>query len=286
MLNEQVYTLKELTEILKESTSEFNAKTGKGVNNENKRNNAKGVNDIMKETDKYNKVSSSAQKRKTDPEDIQDYNRTTLDAEFAAEPSKEYKDRVKSQVEGYASVDNKKNSDAKDNGGLDFKGNETFLKSQSQKMKKIADRKQEVNHAGLKSHNLPKENFKKNTLFNEHKTMKRLHFKNTRFLSEAQIFDKVPDEYKIDGNRFIMRDKTGTDYLLECRVDDSLNYTQLKVVNTINRQSVNEELNRMRSLYNYNSEAYSQGTTASTRVNEDRELRKLVSQINENKPTK
>ena len=254
MLKEGRYTLGELTSYLKESTgSEFNPKKGEKVDSENAKNNEKAVDDIMTDVKVHSGVKSP--KRHTDAEDVNDHNKTTLDVRFDYDPGKAYKERVKAQVEGYPSAANKETTDAEES-GAGFEGGEKFYKEREKVSKKLNDRHMEIKHAGLKARMFPEKEFENDTLFtqNESKAMKRLHFKNTQFLSESQMFDRVPEDYKTDGNVFIMRDATGTDYLIECRIDDEFGYAQLKVVNRMNKKTVNEELDRMRKLYGYASE--------------------------------
>ena len=112
MLQEKkVYTLSEFCRVLKES-QEFKARKGKNVESEDKKNNEKAVNDILKQGKKFDGGLSN-EKKKENPRDITDYNKTTLDNDFAYEPSKEYKDRVKAQVHGFPSVENEKTAKLK-----------------------------------------------------------------------------------------------------------------------------------------------------------------------------
>ena len=189
------YTFGELNRILMESHNEFNPKIGDKVESEDKKNNEKAVDDIMKQSKEFD-GGITDKKKNTNKEDIQDFNKTTLDVEFASEPGEAYRERVKAQVHGFPSADNEKNSKIKeDNKSLDFEGNEKFYDAQKKKSEEISDKEAELKHAGLKARELPKEDFKNDTLFKENKTMKRLHFKNTVFLSEAQMLKKVPEEY-------------------------------------------------------------------------------------------
>lgn len=272
------YTLTELRALMEEK-NEFKPVLGKNVASDDKKNNKKGVSDILKDTER---VSGRMDiKRNSEPEDTQDYNKTTLDVRFDAEPSDSYKKRVQAQVEGFTSVENKKNSDGKKNGGSDYEGNAKFYKNEKKKVTNRAKKEQEMKHAGLKSRMMPKDDYNTPTMFGkdnvkESKTMKRLHFKNTRFLSEAQIIKKVPEAYKTDGNRFYMRDNTGTDYLVECRVDDEFNHTTINVLNKINKTEINEQLNRMRSLSDYNSSDYFNGTTTESRKLEEGKVSEML----------
>lgn len=279
MLESKRYSLNELRTVLGESTKqEFNPKKGNGVDAENKKNNGQAVRDIEKRAHEYDGGDKRREPRKVDgPEYAKDYNKTTLDYDFnEVEPDEHYKDRVKAQVEGYVSVDNKKNTDARDNGGLEFEGNEQFYKDRKEINKRQNDRWTDIKHSGLAARTLPKSEFEDDTLFKESRTMKRLHFKNTTFLSEAQMLKKVPDNYKFDGNKFVMRDATGTDYLVECKVDNDLKYTELQVVGTYNKQQIKENLDRIKKLYGYNPSEYFAGTSAESRLDEDKAVADML----------
>ena len=262
MLQEKkVYTLSEFCRVLKES-QEFKARKGKNVESEDKKNNEKAVNDILKQGKKFD-GGLSDEKKKENPRDITDYNKTTLDNDFAYEPSKEYKDRVKAQVHGFPSVANEKNSKIKEeNDSLDFEGNEDFYEQNAEKRKEVADARQSDKHAGLKSHNLPKETFKDNTLYtNESKKMKRLNFSKTVFLNEAEMIKKIPDDMKIDGNKFYMKDAVGNEYLVECVKDKVINdIIHTKVVDYKNKEKIDETFKRMKELYGYKSSTGTQNS--------------------------
>lgn len=262
MLQEKkVYTLSEFCKVLKES-QEFKARKGKNVESEDKKNNEKAVNDILKQGKKFD-GGLSDKKKKENPRDITDYNKTTLDNDFAYEPSKEYKDRVKAQVHGFPSVENEKNSKIEEeNDSLDFEGNKDFYEQNAEKRKKVADARQTDKHAGLKSHNLPKETFKDNTLYtNESRKMKRLNFSKTVFLNEAEMMKKIPDDMKIDGNKFYMKDAVGNEYLVECVKDKVINdIIHTKVVDYKNKEKIDEAFKRMKELYGYKSSVGTQNS--------------------------
>ena len=262
MLQEKkVYTLSEFCRVLKES-QEFKARKGENVESEDKKNNEKAVNDILKQGKEFD-GGLSDEKKKENPRDITDYNKTTLDNDFAYEPSKEYKDRVKAQVHGFPSVENEKNSKIKEeNNSLDFEGNEDFYEQNAEKRKEVADARQSDKHAGLKSHNLPKETFKDNTLYtNESKKMKRLNFSKTVFLNEAEMIKKIPDDMKIDGNKFYMKDAVGNEYLVECVKDQVINdIIHTKVVDYKNKEKIDETFKRMKELYGYKSSTGTQNS--------------------------
>lgn len=273
------YTFSELNKILMESHNEFNPRIGDKVESEDKKNNEKAVDDIMKQSKEFD-GGITDKKKNTNKEDVQDFNKTTLDVNFASEPGDAYKERVKAQVHGFPSVDNEKNSKIEEeNDSLDFNGNKDFYDAQKKKAEEIGQAETDIKHAGLKARELPKENFKNDTLFKENKTMKRLHFKNTVFLSEAQMLKKIPEEFKSADGRFIMKDASGTEYLVECSYSPELKYGKLKVINKSNKEQINEQLDRMRQLFDYNSSSYMGGTTSVSRKTESNGLSEMIDRV-------
>lgn len=273
------YTFSELNKILMESHNEFNPRIGDKVESEDKKNNEKAVDDIMKQSKEFD-GGITDKKKNTNKEDVQDFNKTTLDVNFASEPGDAYKERVKAQVHGFPSADNEKNSKIEEeNDSLDFNGNKDFYDAQKKKAEEIGQAETDIKHAGLKARELPKENFKNDTLFKENKTMKRLHFKNTVFLSEAQMLKKIPEEFKSADGRFIMKDASGTEYLVECSYSPELKYGKLKVINKSNKEQINEQLDRMRQLFDYNSSSYMGGTTSVSRKTESNGLSEMIDRV-------
>lgn len=262
MLENKVYSFSELRTILSEEKqkNEFKPKYGKDYNSgTEERENEKAVKDITKQVKDYDGGLKDSATRKTNPEDIDDRNKTTLDYDYAYEPSDTYKERVKSQVHGYTSKSAEENASKKDfEKAADFEGNKDFYEKRKEIRKKDADAKQDYKHAGLKAHNLPKEIFKDNTLFNESRKMKRLHFKNTTFLNEEQMLKRIPDDYKVDGNKFLMKDSKGNEYLIECKKDKLCeDYVHVNVLeHNCGTQSIVEQLDKFYHLSGYKSSDY------------------------------
>lgn len=260
----KVYSLSEFIAALNES-QEFKAVKGKDVDSENKKNN-KEVADLLKQTEKFD-GGVKKEKKRENSRDTNDHNKTTLDAHFEFEPSNEYKERVKAQVHGFPSADNEKNSKIKDeNGGVDFDGNIEFYKDRAE-IRKEDDKEDELDKkAGLKNRvkaEKEPEAFKHKTLYKENKTMKRFHFKKTVFLTEDEMIKKIPDDVKIDGNKFLMKDAIGNEYLVECKRDTVIkDYIHTNVVRFRNEQQLKEDFNRMRYLAGY------KGTDNVSRVDE------------------
>ena len=278
----KVYTLSEFCKVLKES-QEFKAKKGsEKIDSENNKNNGKAVNDILNQTKKYDGGLSDKGK-KENYRDTDDFNKTTLDVDFAYEPSKEYKNRVKSQVHGFFSTDNEKNSKIKEeNKGLDFEGNKKFLKDREEISNNLSQRRYDLKKAGLatreqaKNKDFDKELKDKTIFTNEGKKMKRLHFNKTVFLNESEMLKKVPDDMKIDGNRFYMKDSVGNEYLVECKRDKVVkDYIHTNVIDFRNNKLLKEELNKMKQLAGYKSSNVQTRIDEST-TNENERVRKML----------
>jgi len=276
----KVYTLSEFCKVLKES-QEFKARKGDKVDSENKKNNGKAVNDILKQSKEFDGGISNRPKRE-DPRDTDDFNKTTLDLDFDFEPNDNYKKRVKAQVHGFPSADNEKNSKIKkENEGLGFDGNEKFYKDRSDISKKRSDRRYELKKSGLQSRELAKDKdfdkeFKDKTVFNENKKMKRLHFSKTVFLNEEEMIKKIPQDMKIDGNRFFMKDSIGNEYLVECVRDRAIKeIIHTNIVDYKNDKLFNEEINKMKQLAEYKSSNVQTRIDEST-TNENERVRKMI----------
>ena len=278
MLENKVYSFSELRTILTEEKNEFAAKYGKGYKSGTEaKENEKAVKDITKQVKDFDGGLQDKPSRKTNPENIDDRNKTTLDYDYAYEPSDDYKERVKSQVHGYTSKsaeDNSTKDDFKKIG--DFEGNKFFYDDRSKIRSKNAEEKQNYKHAGLKAHNLPKETYKDNTLFTESRKMKRLHFKNTTFLNEEQMLKRIPEDYKFDGNKFLMKDSKGNEYLVECKKDslcESYIHTNVLGYNC-SKETVNEALEKFNHLCGYKS------SDVNTKVNQVSESKNYNDMLN------
>lgn len=247
---EEYYTIGEL--LLNETSGtkqEFKAKIGNGVESSNKREQEKAVRDITKDAEELDKVGRKNEKPVQPRVEFPDYNKTTLDVNFEYEPDDAWKERVKAQVEGYPSVQNKEKNGYDQS--LGFDGNENFYKARKEMSNDRNDLDTIERESGLKARIKKDEiDYSNKTPFNESKQIKRLKFKNTIFLSESHLLSKVPEDYRVDENKFYMQDKTGTDYLIECKADP-FGYVHMQVVNKFNKQVINEELEKMKKLAGY-----------------------------------
>lgn len=284
-MGQKTYTFGELKKVIKESADEFKPKLGVNVTRDNIKNNEKAVKDIEKEVKEYDGGLENAIDEKTvdTPENV-DYNRTTLDAEFVDEPGDAYIARVKAQAKGFPSVENEKKSKIEDeNKGLDFTSNEKVYDDLKQRNAEFSKREVERKHAGLKSHNMPKKDFENPNMFKENKEetkkMKKLYFKHTKFLSESQMLKRIPDEYKTDGNKFVMKDCADNEYLVEWAIDSKFNYGEGKILQRGNRTQLNEDMKRIKNMFDYKSSNIFQTTNTQTRLTEEKKLSSFINDV-------
>lgn len=264
MLENKVYSFSELKTILNEEKqkNEFKPKFGKGYSVKTEENqNEKAVKDIATDTKEFDGGLKDNVTRRNNPEGIDDKNKTTLDYDYAYEPSDTYKERVKSQVHGYTSKSAEDNDKEDDQVG-DFEGNKDFYEKRKEIRNQNAEDEYEDKVAGLKTSKLPEktkqETFKDKTLYTESKKMKRLHFKNTIFLNESQMLQRIPDDYKVDGNKFIMKDSKGNEYLVECKKDSLCeDYIHVNVLeHYCGNKVIVEQLDNFYRLAEYKSSNY------------------------------
>jgi hypothetical protein len=103
----------------------------------------------------------------------------------------------------------------------------------------------------------------------ESKKIKMLTFKNTQFISEGHMMSRIPDEYKTEGNKFIMKDSSDNQYLVEWHKEEPM------VTKKPNMTLVNEQKERIKQLWGYKS-AEAKTSTSNFRVQEDKSFADMV----------
>lgn len=209
-------------------------------------------------------------------------NKNMLDIQFDVDPGKEYKERVKKQVTGENSEFGNASEDKEAN-----KGNKEFYKAAKNGAKDYVERKQKLNNSGIVGRSVPVG--KKETPFSEKiDKVKKLNFKNTKFLNEKHILSLVPEDYKKDGNRFVMKDCNHDEYLIEWKIENGIKGSKAPVSEGIivkyeNKIKLEEDFKRIKELYSYKSSDYNVSLTNKDKVNEDYSvLAKNIKMLKEN----
>lgn len=276
-MERKIINVGELRKLIKES-SEFKAKLGPNVEGENKKNNEKSYKDSEKKTKDFDGGLRANSKKNSDLDRSDDLNQGMLDYTPKTEVNDDYKKRVKAQAKGYVSVEDEKNG-SKDKDG-EFDDNARIYNS----MKKNADvrnkAKVEREHAGIVGSNTEKK--EKNTMYeNNTPKPKRLTFKKTTFMNESQMISRIPEQYKIDGQRIYMRDKDDNEYIVECTKSEKSGKIDINILNFNNERVLNEQMDRMNKLFGYSVNEAQGNMTNKEKINESTNFQDILNKARE-----
>lgn len=246
-------------------SSEFKPVLGNGVEADNKKNNSKAHTDAQQRAKQLN----GGLKEKSRTLSPKDDNRTMLDYEFDQEPSKEYKERVKAQAEGYTSTLEKKNGYEK---AGDF--NDKIYNNGKEAFETMEKNKETIKKGGLVARTEPSSMFTKKSMY-EDNSIKRVHFKHLKFMNEAHMMNYIPESFKVNGKKFLMRDSIDNEYSIIWERDDRINVSKGNIVKyTPGKNTVNEAVAKMQHLFNYKSVGTK--TDPQSRINEETSVKKSL----------
>ena len=266
---ERKYNVGDLRKIIKErveTKQEFEPVFGKNVPKDNKKINDDAYKEIKKEAGAYDGGLGAERKKGESVTPANNRGMSDLDYDSISKP---FKDKVKSQLKGYPSAEAEKmhKNDEFGNAYYDSNNLSKDIANHAKEAKKESDKSKTD---GLVSSKYKDETEKNSDTMFESKKITKLQFKHTQFLSEGHMLSKVPDELKVEGKRFIMKDTADNEYLVE--------WTAKKpnVTKKINKTQVNEEMNRIKALYGYKSKDYFTTTNSQSRMNENKEFSDMI----------
>lgn len=246
---EQVLTVKAIKGLIKESQQEFKAKIGNGVESGNKANNGKAYSDAKKRAKDFDGGLSDEVGEKKAEYKKEDFNKTLMDY-TPDNVTPEYKKRVKKE---FVNGDDENEKIYKE-----------FKKSGEEQQKN----EKELKKSGLQAREWPDEVFDKGNMYesrdgfdmrkmlnslNEKTTRKQFNeshvktvlFKKTEFLNEAHMISRIPDDFKKNGTSFKMKDKNGSEYLVEW------DNNKANIIEHVNKKGMDESISRMKELFDY-----------------------------------
>lgn len=246
---EQVLTVKAIKGLIKESQQEFKAKLGNGVESGNKTNNGKAYSDAKKRAKDFDGGLSDEVGEKKAEYKKEDFNKTLMDY-TPDNVTPEYKKRVKKEFV---------NGD---------KENEKIYKELKKSGEEQQKNEKELKKSGLQAREWPDEVFNKDNMYesrdgfdmrkmlnslNEKTTRKQFNeshvktvlFKKTEFLNEAHMISRIPDDFKKNGTSFKMKDKNGSEYLVEW------DNNKANIIEHVNKKGMDESISRMKELFDY-----------------------------------
>lgn len=279
---EITYNVGEIKRLISEGSNEFKPVLGPNVGKDNKSNNGKAYSDAKKRAKDFDGGLNKEVKPKSKFEKT-DGNGTTLDYVMDNAPES-YKKRVKAQVHGYTSELEEKNGIEKTG---DYSNNDNILQGIKKHGQEMHKNKENFKTSGLQASKMPKETFKKEEMYEsrdgfdmrniinrlkdaskiekkrltEQTSTKTVYFKKTSFLNEGHMISRIPDEFKNEGTQFKMKDKHGTEYLVEWS-NNSAN-----VISCNHKQKVDETMRKFNEYSSYNASDY-KTSSSSERLNE------------------
>ena len=240
---------------------------------DNKKNNDKSYKDAEKAAKDYD--GGLKPEKKGNLSDKLDGNRTTLDYNPRIEPDKSFKDKVEAQAKGFTSKLEEDNGIEK--AGAEFDRDGKIMNQFKDAAEKRNDFEKKLADSGIQGNNLKDENKKKNTMFESKKPVaKRLEFKHTKFLNESQMLNRIPEEYKTDGQKIYMKDSIGNEYIVECVKSEKTGFIETNVVGFNNPKLLEEQKERIEQLFDYQSSKEFAPTTAKQRIEENNSFQDLM----------
>ena len=254
-MDERIYTISELKELISESAKDFKPRIGDGVESTNKKENNNTYSSAKKRAHDFDGGGEEDKRERNVPDKI-DGNKTTLGYTFDNEPGAKYTERIKSQTEGYTSP-LEKNNKSKKSGDFSDKTYKQFKDSEQEMAKNVENAKK----SGLTASKAPEGTFKKADMF-ESKKIAVLNFKNTTFLNESQMISRIPDDYKVDGNRFKVKDAGENEFIVEWKEGEA------SILSYENKKKLNESIEKFHKLSGYKSKEQFKTSSAQSRLNE------------------
>ena len=268
------YNVGELRRVIKESSNEFKAKLGPNVERDNKKNNRESYDKSKERAKDFDGGLEEPKKKEIPPRT--DGNATMFDLNPVTEPSKEYQENQEARMKSYTSKMEMENGIKK--AGATFDSDGKLLKNYQDARDARNKEKEDIESSGLVGrviYDKDKNKFKKNTLCKENMKAKRLIFKNTRFMNESQMFDRIPEEYKVDGQKIFMKDGYENEYLVECEKNE-MGVIETNIISYNNKNIMNEQVDRIFDLFQYNDKEEKAERNYHTNINEDKEFKDLM----------
>ena len=267
---DKIITVKAINKLITESSQEFKAKLGPGVESKDKEINDKAYSDAKKRAKDFDGgLDKELGEGKIESDfHVDDYNKSLMDY-TPNNADDDYRKRVKKEF-----VNGDKN-------------NEKIYNDFKKRGEELQQNEKDLKQSGLQASKWPDKVFDKESMYEskdgfdmrqmidrmssmENKQMKPITeqiktvlFKKTEFLSESHMISKIPDDFKVNGTSFKMRDKKGDEYIVEWKNNKAY------VVNHLYKQQLSEEMSRMKELMGYKTSDTS--TSSSARLNENDE---------------
>ena len=179
--------------------------------------------------------------------------------------SQPFSDNVKAQIRGYANKQAEKEHGSEQPGNATHEGNKEIAKKAATHADAVKSGMTKASEIGLTGREIADKEYDKlhKNVFEEgKKKLTVISFKREKFINESHMKSRIPDEYKKEGKKFVMKDNAGNEYLVEWTNSEPI------VTKKTNMNLVNEEKNRMRELWGYKPAEHDTKTTNASRLQE------------------
>lgn len=283
----KTYKVSQFKEIIRESLKDYNPRIEPSVVKDDIKNNKESYLKITNDSEKSQEgfKNSGIQVEESDYDQATNVDGLGMERiKYSYPLDKKTKDRIKAQMLGKDSAIQKDIDDKAS--AVDTSGNKAYLEKDG-----VEGNKFDNDHRGLGSKNAAmiqmgdnifaltdgtKPAVKHSAFTENTNKLKRLNFKQTKFANEKHMFSLIPESYKIDGNKFLMKDKNDNEYLIEWHVNELFNVGQAIILEEKHDKIVEENINKFKHLSTYNSASQMHETTAKSRVNEDKNFGLLI----------
>lgn len=257
-MRQKHYTIGELKRVIRESANEFEPVRGKNVVKDNEKNNKDAYKEMEKATKNYD---GQVKNEKKDINYPQDDNRGMESLEYN-NMNDTFKKKINAQKKGYVSAEAEKLHKDDPYGNAEFND----PKGMADKAKAIKKGRDVAKEIGLTASKIKEKDFENQRELAIENKVTRLKFKNTTFLTENHMLSRVPDNYKVEGKKFMMTDKANHEYLVEWHTEDKPKVT--------NKTHIIEEQKRIKELFNYKRN--NSNTTNNMRLTEDNKVNDML----------
>ena len=90
------------------------------------------------------------------------------------------------------------------------------------------------------------------------------------------MLTRIPEEYKVDGQKIYMKDSVGNEYIVECSKCEKTGLIETNVVSYNNQEKLDEQLNRINELFNYKHETEFAPSTPKQRIEENQSFQEIM----------
>ena len=90
------------------------------------------------------------------------------------------------------------------------------------------------------------------------------------------MLSRIPEEYKIDGQKIYMKDCIGNEYIVECTKSEKSGFIETNVVGFSNPKLLEEQKQRIEQLFDYQSAKDYAPTTVKQRIAENNSFQDIM----------